>query len=54
MITPTPAQLARWGILAYLPDDERQKVLELPHGQAKAFMVNLEKRVKYLKSKGRL
>ena len=51
---PTPAQLARWGVLAYLPEEKRQEALNMPHGQAKAFMVNLEKRVKYLKSKGRL
>ena len=54
MITPTHEQLARWGVLAYLTEEKRQEVLQMPHGQARVHVANLEKRVKELKKKGKL
>jgi hypothetical protein len=36
---PTPEQLRRWGVLAYLPEEKRQEALNMPHGQAKRFTI---------------
>lgn len=48
---PDPEMLRKWGPLAYVSDQERDRLLSLPFGQFKPNIKSLEKEIKEIKKR---
>ena len=50
---PTQEDLKKFGMLAYIPPDERARILALPPYERKSIMKRLERKVKEYEKKAR-
>ena len=53
LLMPSPELERRWGPLAYVSEAERQRIIDLPAGQAKLVTAALEREIAaFLKKRG--
>lgn len=46
---PSRESIAKWGVLAHVDDNERQRILDVPHGLFKREIKTLEREVDHAK-----
>lgn len=51
---PTPEDFHKFGILAYVSKEERQRIMDLPAGHAKNQIRLMQREIDYLKKKKRI
>jgi hypothetical protein len=50
-LNPRPEEEKKWGCLAYVDDEERKRILDLPFGLFKTAIAALERDIAYAKKK---
>jgi hypothetical protein len=49
ILNPDPSHIRKWGILAHLSPDDRERALAAPHGELRQITKRLEKELEHLK-----